>query len=149
MNERNSLRDFFRKNTWMWVLAGCLIMWVTIGVASNNFTIETLHVSAFSAFQDVVIHNAGERYALHRVLRLRVPRLSPVRFRRLFRHGGKGGGHFCVIVRARARKHRRDEGGQQECCEKSSCTAHRGSMCARRRKLRTCRSPFRAERSAM
>ena len=49
MNENRSLGGFLRRTSWMWVLAGCLIMWIVIGAASGNFNFETLQVSAFSA----------------------------------------------------------------------------------------------------
>ncbi len=46
---RNSIREFINRNTWIWAMLGSLVMWIFIGIVSNNLNFESLIANAFSA----------------------------------------------------------------------------------------------------
>jgi len=47
--KRSSIRAFIDRNTWIYAAAGSLVMWLAVGIVSNNLNLQSLVTNMFSA----------------------------------------------------------------------------------------------------
>lgn len=47
--KRNTIRAFVERNTWAYAAVGSLVMWLAVGIVSNNLNLQSLATNMFSA----------------------------------------------------------------------------------------------------
>lgn len=47
--KRNNIRAFVERNTWLYAAVGSLVMWLAVGIVSNNLNLQSLITNMFSA----------------------------------------------------------------------------------------------------
>lgn len=47
--KRNTIRAFVERNTWLYAAVGSLVMWLAVGIVSNNLNLQSLVTNMFSA----------------------------------------------------------------------------------------------------